>query len=167
MQDTTTPAIRVTVQLVEAGGPGGHGGPGDDLVTTWRSDAAIAVRTVGGDGPGLAAELDPSATVSVVDLDAAGTAGAVRQAISVTSAINAYGVTVETHDYGLGVTVERHFDDDDRLREVVLRCAAGAHRAVLWPDGARTLHWELPGRDGRRHWDAAGHLLQVDPASAG
>jgi hypothetical protein len=155
-----------------AGGPGPDlavtvclpGADGSEVTTCWHADGRVRVeRAAGTVVERFEASLDGSAgTVVVHDCDAAGVPFGIRQAESVLRRFNAYGTAVELQDYGCGLTVLRRFDDDDRLRETVVRTPVGVHRVAHWPDGSRAHTWQLPTVEGRRHWNASGVLVDEE-----
>ena len=140
------------------------GADGAEVTTRWHADGRVRVeRVVGTVVERYEASLDEATgTVVVHDCDAAGERLGQRQAESVLRRFNAYGTVVELHDHGYGLTVLRRFDDDDRLRETVVRTPVGVHRVAHWPDGSRVHTWQLPTVEGRRHWNASGVLVDEE-----
>jgi len=146
----------VTVCLPGAGGA--------EVTTRWHADGRVRVERVSGTVvERFEAFLDEATgTVVVQDCDTAGEPIGPRQAESVLRRFNAYGTVVELQDHGCGLTVLRRFDDDDRLRETVVRTPVGVHRVAHWPDGSRAHTWQLPTVEGRRHWNASGILVDEE-----
>lgn len=140
------------------------GAGGAEVTTRWHADGRVRVeRVVGTVVERFEASLDAATGAVVVqDCDAAGVPLGPRQAESVLRRFNAYGTVVELHDHGCGLTVLRRFDDDDRLRETVVRTPVGVHRVAHWPDGSRAHTWQLPTVEGRRHWNASGMLVDEE-----
>ena len=81
---------------------------------------------------------------------------------STDSRVSVYGMAVERAEYPGAVVVERHFDDDGRLREVQVQWGWGEQTLVLRTDGSRSMRWRTPLEHGEQSWDASGTMTRGD-----